>query len=278
MATPSRAPTATSTNDEGELDKATERCGEEPIEVPAYISPIAVIYNLDGVDELNLSPKTIAGIFSGEITSWDDDAIAEDNPDADLPAESINAVHRSDESGTTGNFTNYLDQVAGETWAAGELEIWPKKFGGEGGNGTSGVVSAVKNSVNSIGYADASQAGDLGVASVGVGEEFVAPDPEAAAKIFEVSERVSDAAETQMVYDLDYNTEESGVYPIVLTSYLLACPSYEDDAPADLVKAYVSYVISEEGQQAAADNAGSAPLTDSVRTDAEAIVEQISAG
>ncbi len=265
-------------NEEGELKKATERCGEDPIEVPAYVSPIAVLYNLEGVDELNLSPKTLAGIFAGEITSWDDEAIAEDNPDAELPAETINPVHRSDESGTTGNFTNYLDQVAGEVWTAGEIEVWPKEYGGEGGNGTSGVVSAVKNSVNSIGYADASQAGELGVANIGVGEEFVAPEPEAAAKIFEVSQRVEDASENQMVYDLDYETDESGVYPIVLTSYLIACPSYEDDAPADLVKAYASYVLSEQGQQEAADNAGSAPLTDAVRSEAEEIIGQISAG
>jgi phosphate transport system substrate-binding protein len=265
-------------NEEGELDKATERCGEAPIEVPGYVSPIAVIYNLEGVDDLQLSPETLAGIFAGDITKWNDKAIAEDNPDADLPAESINPVHRSDESGTTGNFTNYLGAAAPDAWTYGEIEVWPKKAGGEGGSGTSGVVSAVTNSVNSIGYADASQAGDLGVASVGVGEEFVAPTPEAAAKIFEVSPQVEGRADTSMVYDLDYTTEESGVYPIVLTSYMMACPSYEDDAPADLVKGYLEYIISEEGQQAAAENAGSAPLTESVRSDAQSIIDQIQAG
>lgn len=265
-------------NDEGELDKATERCGEAPIEVPAYVSPIAVIYNLEGVDDLQLSPDTLAGIFAGDITSWDDKAIAEDNPDADLPAEAINPVHRSDESGTTGNFTHYLSAAAPDAWSFGEIEVWPKKAGGEGGSGTSGVVSAVNNSVNSIGYADASQAGDLGVASVGVGEEFVSPTPDAAAKIFEVSPRVEGRGDTSMVYDLDYTTQESGVYPIVLTSYLMACPSYEDDSPAELVKGYLSYVISEEGQQAAADNAGSAPLSESVRSEAQSLVDQIAAG
>jgi phosphate transport system substrate-binding protein len=265
-------------NDEKELDKATERCGEAPIEVPAYVSPIAVIYSLEGVENLQLSPDTLAGIFSGDIKTWDDSAIADDNPDADLPAEPINTVHRSDESGTTGNFTNYLSAAAPDAWSHGETEVWPKSAGGEGGNGTSGVVSAVTNSVNSIGYADASQAGDLGVASVGVGDEFVAPEPEAAAKIFEVSPRVEGRADTSMVYDLDYSTEESGVYPIVLTSYLMACPSYEDGAPADLVKGYLSYIISEEGQQAAAENSGSAPLSESIRQEAQALVDQISAG
>ncbi len=151
-------------DDEGELDAATKRCdGEAPIEVPNYVSPIAVIYNLEGVDDLQLSPEALAGIFAGDITQWDDPAIAETNPDADLPAETINPVHRSDESGTTGNFTNYLATAAEDAWTHGEVEEWPVK-GGEGASGTSGVVASVQNGANSIGYADASQAGDLGIA------------------------------------------------------------------------------------------------------------------
>jgi phosphate transport system substrate-binding protein len=266
-------------NEEGELDKATERCdGTAPVEIPNYVSPIAVIYNLEGVDDLQLSPDTLAGIFAGDITKWDDAAIAEDNPDAELPAEAINPVHRSDESGTTGNFTNYLSVAAPDAWTYGEIEVWPGKAGGEGGSGTSGVVSAVTNSVNSIGYADASQAGDLGVASIGVGDEYVAPEPDAAAKIFEVSPRVEGRADTSMVYDLDYTTEEAGVYPIVLTSYLMACPSYADKAEGDLVKAYLSYIISEDGQATAAENAGSAPLPSAIAEEAQGLVDAIEVG
>lgn len=265
-------------NEEGELDKATERCeGDAPIEVPAYVSPIAVIYNLEGVDNLQLSPETLAGIFAGEITEWDDPAIAEDNPDAELPAETINPVHRSDESGTTGNFTNYLDTVAGDVWTHGDVEEWPIK-GGEGASGTSGVVAAVTNGANSIGYADASQAGDLGKAAIGVGDGFELPTPEAAAKILEVSPEADIATDTELVYDLDYTTEEEGVYPIVLSSYLVACPSYADKAEGDLVKGYLSYIVSDEGQQTAADNAGSAPLPASIAEKAQAIVDGITVG
>ena len=266
------------TDDEGELTKATERCdGEAPIEVPNYVSPIAVIYNLEGVDDLQLSPDTLAAIFAGEITSWDDERIAEDNPSADLPSEPINAVHRSDESGTTGNFTNYLATVAEDDWTFGEVEEWPVD-GGEGASGTSGVVAAVTNGVNSIGYADASQAADLSKASIGVGDGFEQPTPEAAAKIFEVSPKAESESDTQLVFDLDYTTEEAGVYPIVLSSYLMACPSYTDKAEGDLVKAYLSYIISDEGQSVAAENAGSAPLPSSVAEEAQAIVDGISVG
>lgn len=266
-------------NEEGELDKATERCdGQAPIEIPNYVSPIAVIYNLEGVDNLQLSPETLAGIFAGDIKTWDDPAIAEDNPDAELPAEAINPVHRSDESGTTGNFTNYLSVAAPDAWPHGEIESWPKSAGGEGGQGTSGVVSAVSNAVNSIGYADASQAGDLGVAAVGVGDDWVTPEPEAAAKIFEVSPRVEGRADTSIVFDLDYTTEEADTYPIVLTSYLMACPTYADAAEGELVKAYLSYIVSEEGQATAAENAGSAPLPSSVAEEAQGLIEGIEVG
>ena len=266
------------TDDEGELTDATETCGSDPIEIPNYISPIAVIYNLEGVDDLNLSPETLAGIFAGDITKWNDDAIVADNPDADLPDETITPVHRSDESGTTGNFTNYLSQVAGDAWTYGEVETWPTEAGGEGGKSTSGVVQVVTDAPNTIGYADASQAGGLGQANIGVGEEFVAPSPEAAAKIFEVSPRVDEGSEVNLAHELDYKTEESGVYPIVLTSYLLACQTYDDQAVADNVKGYISYILSDEGQEIGSSEAGSAPLPDSVREQAQSVVDTISAG
>jgi phosphate transport system substrate-binding protein len=263
--------------EDGEVEGATERCSGDFVEVPNYVSPIAVIFNVEGVDELNLSPETVAGIFNDEITTWDDPAIAEDNPDADLPSEDITAVHRSDESGTTENFTNYLGTVAEEQWPHGEVGEWPIDAG-EGANGTSGVVSAVQNGSNTIGYADASQAGELGVANIGVGDEFVAPTPEAAAQILDVSPRVEGAPEGSMAFDLDYETEESGTYPIVLTSYLVACASYDDAEEGELVKGYLSYILSDEGQQTAAENAGSAPLSPELASEAQEIVDGISAG
>ncbi|HEY0951057.1 phosphate ABC transporter substrate-binding protein PstS [Nocardioides sp.] len=263
------------TDDEGELSKATEQCGGTVIEVPDYVSPIAIAFNIPGVDELNLSPETLAGIMAGKITSWDDKAIVADNPDADLPSERINAVHRSDESGTTENFTDYLDAVAGDVWTAGVVETWPGDFGGEGAKGTSGVVQTIGNSEYSIGYADASQTGDLGQANIKVGEEYVAPSAEAAAKILEVSPEADVATDTQLVFDLDHKTQEAGVYPIVLTSYFLACGTYDDAATADKVKAFAEYILSDEGQQQAAAEAGSAPLSADLASKAQEIVAKI---
>ncbi|QYJ03907.1 phosphate ABC transporter substrate-binding protein PstS [Nocardioides panacisoli] len=266
------------TDDEGELSGAQEQCGGEVIEVPNYVSPIAVIFNVEGVDELNLTPEAVAGIFAGKITKWNDPAIADSNPDADLPNAKITPVHRSDDSGTTENFTDYLDAVAADAWDFGVVETWPTKAGGEAGQGTSGVVQVVTETSNTIGYADASQAGGLGQANVGVGGEFVAPSSEAAAKILEVSPRVEDRGEMDLAFDLDHTTTEGGTYPIVLTSYLLACPTYEDQNTADMVKAYMDYIVSDDGQAMAESEAGSAPLAPALQEEVQGIIEQISAG
>ena len=264
-------------DDEGELAAAKKRCdNQDPIEIPNYVSPIAVVYNLDGVDKLQLSPKVVAEIFDGKIKKWNDPKIAADNPDAKLPAENITAVHRSDDSGTTKNFTDYLSKAGEGAWTHEADGLWPTKTG-EAAQGTSGVVAAVKNGKGTIGYADESQAGDLGIASIKVGDAYVAPSAEGAAKVLEISPRVEGRPAADMAIDLDRTTTEAGTYPLLLTSYLIACPTYKDKATADRVKGYLSYIVSDEGQQAAAKSAGSAPLADSLQQEAKGIVDKIKA-
>lgn len=260
--------------DDEELKMAQETCSGDPIEIPVYVSPIAVVYNLPEVEGLQLSPSTLAKIFAGDVTAWDDEAIAADNPDAELPTTDITPVHRSDESGTTENFTDYLSQAAEADWTHGPVESWPIK-GGEAADGTSGVISAVTEGEGTIGYADASQAGDLGQALVGVGSEFVGATQEAAAAVLDESTPVKGRAETDMALQVNRTTEASGVYPIVLVSYHIACSKYDDQETADLVKGFESYVISEEGQAAAGEQAGSAPITESIREQAQAAVDTI---
>ncbi|MGY1782436.1 phosphate ABC transporter substrate-binding protein PstS [Geodermatophilus sp. SYSU D01036] len=263
--------------DEEELTAAQERCGGgEVFELPNYISPIAVIFNLEGVDSLNLSPDVIARIFTGQITTWNDPAIAEANPDAQLPDTAITPVHRADDSGTTDNFTDYLFQAAGDVWTSEPDGVWPLP-GGEAANGTSGVVGVVESTAGAVTYADASRAGELGVASVGVGEEFVAPSAEAAAAVVENSPAVEGRGEYDFAVEVNRQTEGAGEYPIVLVSYHIGCVEYDEQATADNVKAFMSYVISEDGQQAAADNAGSAPISDTLREQAQPAVDAISA-
>jgi phosphate transport system substrate-binding protein len=262
--------------DPDELKAAEGTCGgtDNVVEVPNYVSPIAVIYNVSGVDSLQLSPDTLANIFAQKITKWNDRAIAADNPDADLPDTNITPVNRSDESGTTENFTDYLSQAAANIWTYEVSGDWPVK-GGEAAEGTSGVVDAVTNGDGTIGYADASQAGSLSVATVKVGSEFVGPTTDAAAKIFDESTPDSNPGANEFTYTLNRTPDASDTYPIVLVSYLMGCTKYDDPNTAALVKAYFSYIISAEGQQVANSAAGSAPLSDSVRQKIQPAVDAI---
>ncbi|MDR7233245.1 phosphate ABC transporter substrate-binding protein PstS [Agrococcus sp. BE272] len=244
-----------------------------PVDLPVYISPIAVIFNVEGVESLNMDAATIAGIFSDQITNWNDPAIAELNPDVTLPDAPITAVHRSDDSGTTENFTEYLAATAPDVWTEGVFETWA--YGGEGAQGTSGVVDAVTNGTNTIGYADASRAGGLGTVALQVGEEFVPFSAEAAAAAVDASPRIEDRHEGDIAVELDRTTTEAGVYPLVLISYAIACTDYEDDATAELVKAYLSYIVSAEGQSAAEANAGNSPISDALRDEVLAVIDTI---
>jgi phosphate transport system substrate-binding protein len=267
-------------DEEGELKKAVKRCEPgELIEIPAYVSPIAVVYNLPEVEELQLEPETLAKIFAQEITTWNDPAIAKSNPGVELPDTRITPVNRSDESGTTENFTEYLSEVVPSVWKFEVSGDWPVK-GGEAANGTSGVVEAVAAGEGAIGYADASQAGELGIAKVKVGAEYAEPTPEAAAAILDESPEDKAVSEDSYTFPfkLDRKTESQGTYPIVLVSYILACTKYGSADEAAAVKGFLQYVISPEGQEAAAENAGSAPLSAELTKKITPSVEAIEAG
>ena len=263
--------------DEEELAQAEERCGPGGIfELPNYIAPIAVVFNVDGVDGLDLSPGTLAGIFDQRITRWDDPAIVADNPDADLPDLQITPVNRSDESGTTENFAEYLSAAAEEAWPHEVDGDWPVP-GGESAQGNSGVVGAVAAGNGTIGYADLSQAGDLGVARIRVGEEYVAPSAEAAAAVVENSEPLEGRGQYDFAIEVNRDTAGSGEYPIVLISYHIGCVTYDDSQVAELVRAFMSYVVSEPGQEAAALVAGSAPISAGLREQALTAIDAVTA-
>jgi phosphate transport system substrate-binding protein len=244
------------------------------VELPMYISPIAVIFNVEGVDTLNLDAATIAGIFAGDIAKWNDPAIVALNPDATLPDLAISPVHRSDDSGTTENFTDYLAAAAPDVWTYEADGVWPFE-GGEAAQGTSGVVDAVTNGTGTIGYADASRAGDLGTVAVQVGEDFVEFSPEAAAAIVDASPEVEGRSDGDIAIEIDRTSEEAGVYPIVLVSYIIGCQQYADSENVELVKSYFSYMASPEGQDVAAEAAGSAPISDALREQVTAAIDSI---
>ena len=244
------------------------------VDLPVYISPIAVIFNVDGVDELNLDADTLAKIFKGDITTWNDPAIVALNADATLPATPITAVHRSDDSGTTKNFADYLNQVAPTVWTEKPADPFPYQSG-EGAQGTSGVVDAVTSGTGTIGYADASRAGKLGVAKIKVGDEFVGYTAEAAAAVVDGSPLVEGRADNDLAIKLDRLTDDATHYPLVLVSYAIVCDEYADADQGALVTQYVSYLASAAGQAEAADSAGAAPLSDDLQAKVAAVLETI---
>ena len=261
-----------------EVASGKQRCtGGDAIEFPLYVSPVAVIYHLEGVDELNLSPDVIADIFNQKITKWNDPAIVALNKGTELPDSDITPVNRSDGSGTTANFTDYLADTAGKKWPYEAGSDFPVK-GGEAADGTSGLVDAVTSGDGTIGYADLSRAGDLGVAKIQVGKEFVAPSPEGASALVESADRVSGRATGDITLDLPRDTTDPSHYPISLVTYSIVCTSYTDAAQGALVKGFFTYVASAEGQAAAAQNAGSAPLSGKLGSEVAEAVSAIKAG
>ncbi|WP_062462067.1 phosphate ABC transporter substrate-binding protein PstS [Demequina soli] len=260
---------------DGEYDAAAARCGTDgAINLPVYISPIAVVFNLPGVTSLNLDSATIAKIFDGKITKWNDDAIASQNDGVTLPDTAITIVHRADDSGTTKNFTDYLAQTSDGAWGYDASGVWPTDKG-ESGQGTSGLMEIVTGTEGAIGYADDSKAGDMGKVAIKVGEEYNAPSSEGAATTLSDSTVASVNGDNDLAYTINRTTTQSGAYPLMLLSYAIVCQSYDDATEAANVTGFLSYVASEAGQQAAASASGSAPLPTDLSAQVEDILAQI---
>jgi len=259
-----------------ELASAAKTCGGDPIQVPVFISPVDVAFNLPGVKTLNLDAATIGSIFAGDITTWNDSAIAQQNPGVKLPSTKISPVHRSDSSGTTDNFTDYLYQASNGSWKTEHSSDWPTTKG-ESAEGTSGVVGAIQGGEGTIGYADDSAVKDtgLGIVSLKVGSDYVAPSAEGASAGLAASELATGTPDTVMQYNINRTTTDPSTYPLFLASYEVACQSYDDKATADIVKGFLTYMISDAGQKAAAANAFSAVLPADIASKAQTIVDKI---
>ena len=255
-----------------EVEQSKSVCADgTAFDVPVYVSPIAVIFNLKGVSDagkhINMDADTIAKIFDGKITKWNDPAIADQNKDLKLPDTAITVVHRSDKSGTTQNFVSYFKDVTPDNWTYDLSENWPNEVG-QGAKGTSGVISTVKQADGTIGYADFSQVGDLGTVAVKVGDKYNEISAEAGSKVIEDSKQDDTVkGDNRIVIKINHATEAEGSYPIVLVSYDIVCPAYKDTKQAEFAKAWLTYVTSDEGQKAAQDAAGTAPLPSSLKSE-----------
>ncbi|MFN8053762.1 phosphate ABC transporter substrate-binding protein PstS [Gordonia sp. (in: high G+C Gram-positive bacteria)] len=245
-----------------QVQKAAERCGGNPAwNLPLVFGPVALGYNLPGVDKLVLNADLLAKIFTGAITTWNDPAIAALNSGASLPDTKITPIYRSDSSGTTDNFQKYLGAAAPQTWTKGA----GKEFqggAGEGAQKSAGVVQAVQATPGAIGYVEkgfADQA-KLTVIQIDNGSGAVELTDESAKKAIEGA-KISGTG-NDLVLDLNslYGTTEPGAYPLVLATYNIVCSKGYDADTAGAVRSFLT-VAANQGQANLAA-AGYVPLPD----------------
>jgi phosphate transport system substrate-binding protein len=244
---------------------AAARCGGNPAwNLPLVFGPVAMAYNLEGVDKLVVNADVVAKIFTGAITTWNDPAIAALNSGATLPDTKITPIYRSDSSGTTDNFQKYLTAAAPATWTKGA----GKEFqggAGEGAQKSSGVVQAVQATPGAIGYVEKSPAAaaNLPFAQIDNGAGAVELTDETTAKA--VADAKFKAEGMDLTLDLDalYATKEAGAYPLMLATYEIVCSKGYDADTAAAVKSFLT--VSANQGQATLSQAGFVPLPDSFK-------------
>ncbi|MFF4903000.1 phosphate ABC transporter substrate-binding protein PstS [Streptomyces sp. NPDC001068] len=222
--------------------------GGQGIDLPMVGGPIALGYNVPGVDNLVLDAPTIAKIFDSKITKWNDAAIKKLNPDAKLPDLKIQAFHRSDESGTTDNFTKYLIAATPSNWKYEGGKAWQAK-GGQSAPQSAGVAQQVKQTSGAIGYFELSYVAD-GVKAVSIdtgASKPVAPSTESATADIAAAQIVGTGKD--MALQLDYKTKAEGAYPMTLVTYEIVCDKGNKADTLPATKAFLRYIASEDGQK-----------------------------
>ena len=239
-----------------EYGSAAQRCGSPVWNLPMVFGPIAIAYNVRGLDSLNLDGPTAAKIFNGSITSWNDPAIQALNAGVALPAGPIHVVFRSDDSGTTDNFQRYLDTAANGAWGKGAGKQFQGGVG-EGARGNDGAAAAVKGADGSIGYVEWSfaQAQQLKVAKVvtSAGPAPVALDTDSVGKTISAAWFIREGNDLAFDTISFYRPNQPGSYPIVLATYEIVCSKYPDAQVGSAVKAFLQSTIG-AGQNGLADN------------------------
>jgi phosphate transport system substrate-binding protein len=248
----------------------------ELLHIPTVLGAVVITYNLQGLAQpLRFSPETIADIFLGKLKRWDDPRIKADNPGIDLPAADITVVHRSDGSGTSAVFTDYLSKVSGE-WkekvGAGTSPNWPA---GQGGKGNEGVTGMVKNQPNTVGYVELAYAVQNKLPAAAVKNSsgnFVAPSLDAVS----AAAAESLAATPEDLRVSITNAGGAGAYPISSYTYILAYKEQKDAAKGKALVDFLWWAI-HDGEGFARD-LQYAPLPAEIVRRAEAKLNSITSG
>ncbi|WP_157576176.1 phosphate ABC transporter substrate-binding protein PstS [Mycobacterium sp. GA-2829] len=245
-----------------QAQQAAQRCGGSPAwNLPLVFGPIALAYNIEGVEGLVLNGDTLAKIFQGQIKTWNDPAIAALNEGKTLPDTAITPIFRSDSSGTTDNFQKYLAAAAPQTWTKGDGSEF-QGGAGEGAQKSAGVAQAVQATPGSIGYVEkgfADQAG-LDYAQIDNGGGAVELTDETAGKAIDAAKFAGEGNDLTLDLNSLYGTKEAGAYPLVLATYEIVCSNGYDPETAAAVKSFLT-VAANDGQ-AGLSAAGYVPLPD----------------
>lgn len=228
---------------------AAERCGGNPAwNLPLVFGPVAMAYNLEGVDSLVVNGDVLAKIFQGQITKWNDPAIAALNSGATLPDTDIKPVYRSDSSGTTDNFQKYLQAAAPQSWTKGAGSEF-QGGAGEGAQKSAGVVQAVQATPGAIGYVEKGFADQAGVPYVQIdnGAGAVELTDETAGKSIDAAKFAAEGNDLALDLNSIYGTKEAGAYPLVLATYEIVCSAGYDAETSAAVKSFLT-VAANEGQ------------------------------
>lgn len=260
--------------DKGEVDAAKAQCKSDAWNIPMVVGPISISYNVPGVEGLVLDGPTAAKIFSGAIKKWNDPAIAKLNADAKLPDTDIKVFFRSDESGTTDNFTKYLKAAGGGDWKTEPAKKWAGSVG-EGKEKSAGVASAVKSTEGGVTYVEWSyaQQNQLQIAKIDNGGGATELSSESVGKMIATAKQKGTGNDLSL--DLDYATKEAGAYPITLVTYEIVCSKYPDAAKAKEVKSFLTYFAGDDMQKSL-EKEGYAPLPADVATKVKTAVAAIS--
>ncbi|MER7015060.1 phosphate ABC transporter substrate-binding protein PstS [Saccharopolyspora sp. NPDC000359] len=263
--------------EKGEVAKAAERCQGNPAwNLPMVFGPVAIAYNVEGVDDLTLNADVIAKIYQGQIKKWDDPAIKALNPNAQLPATDIVPFFRSDESGTTENFQKYLATATGGAWTGKGKTFQGGPGVGQGREGSDQVSQSVKATPGAITYVEWSFAKNLqlGQAKIDSGAGPVELTTENVGKAIDGAQIQGEGHDLRVDLESIYGNKQPGVYPIVLNTYEIVCSKGYDPETAKSVKAFLTVAANADPQQL--QDAGYVPLPEGFKTKVTEAVSAIS--
>jgi phosphate transport system substrate-binding protein len=248
-----------------QIAPAAKRCNGNPAwDLPLVFGPVALVYNLAGVQTLVLSGDALAKLLSGRITAWNDPILTALNPGVALPDTKVVPIYRADSSGTTDNVQKYLTAAAPQSWTRGVGTEFQGGVG-EGATRSSGVIEAVRATSGAIGYVEKGFADQAGVpyARLDTGNGVVPLTNETATNAIQAATFVADGNDLVLDLNAMYTTRQPGAYPLVLATYEIVCSKGYDPDTSRAIKSFLT--VAATNGQTGLTSAGYVSLPDKVK-------------